>query len=99
MARRVMAIPATSAPSERVFSSTGLMVSKRRASLDPERIQASVRMRHNNSYGPLALDSSIFEKAKSLQKLSGKRKEPAADIGHQLAEDSDSSVADSDAEQ
>lgn len=36
LARRILAIPATSAPSERVFSTAGLTIAKDRASLQPE---------------------------------------------------------------
>ena len=36
LARRILCIPATSAPSERVFSSAGLTISKCRASLQPQ---------------------------------------------------------------
>jgi hAT family C-terminal dimerisation region len=36
LARRILCIPATPAPSERVFSSAGLTISKCRASLQPQ---------------------------------------------------------------
>ncbi len=35
IAMRVLAIPATSAPSERVFSTTGITIAKERSRLDP----------------------------------------------------------------
>ena len=36
LARIVLCIPATSAPSERIFSTANLIISKKRARLDPE---------------------------------------------------------------
>ena len=42
MAKKYLAIPATSTPSERVFSVAGIMVDKRHAALTPEMIDALV---------------------------------------------------------
>jgi zinc finger BED domain-containing protein 1 (E3 SUMO-protein ligase ZBED1) len=42
LARRYLCVPATSAPSERVFSSAGLTISKTRASLNPETADALI---------------------------------------------------------
>ena len=42
VARMVLCIPATSAPSERVFSHAGLTIAKKRASLNPENAAALV---------------------------------------------------------
>jgi hypothetical protein len=36
IAMRVLAIPATSAPSERVFSTAGITIAKERSRLDPQ---------------------------------------------------------------
>ena len=36
LSRRILCIPATSAPSERVFSAAGLTISKKRASFNPD---------------------------------------------------------------
>ena len=43
VARVLLAVPATSAPSERVFSFAGLVSSGRRASISPQVLQAYVR--------------------------------------------------------
>ena len=42
VARRVLAIPATQAQSERMFSTAGLTVNKRRGSVDPENVELLV---------------------------------------------------------
>ena len=42
LARKYLAIPATSAPSERVFSLAGNICSRRRASLSPDHLYALV---------------------------------------------------------
>lgn len=42
LARRVLCIPATSAPSERVFSAAGLTITNRRASLNAENAAALI---------------------------------------------------------
>ena len=42
LARRYLCIPATSAPSERVFSAAGLTIAKDRASLNPETADALI---------------------------------------------------------
>jgi hypothetical protein len=42
LARRVLCIPATSAPSERVFSAAGLTIANRRASLNAENAAALI---------------------------------------------------------
>ena len=48
LAKRVLCIPATSVPSERVFSAAGIIVSKLRASLTHENVDALVFL-HANS--------------------------------------------------
>jgi len=47
LARRVLAIPATSAPSERLFSVAGLTISNSRASLLPENAEAVIFLHDN----------------------------------------------------
>ena len=42
LARRLLCIPATSAPAERLFSHAGLVISKARAALLPENAAAAV---------------------------------------------------------
>lgn len=46
-ARRFLCIPASSAPSERVFSKVNSVVTKRRASLLPEKVEKLVFLKHN----------------------------------------------------
>ena len=48
LARRYLAIPATSTPSERVFSVAGIVVDKRRSALTPEMIDALVFLNKNS---------------------------------------------------
>ena len=48
VALRYLCIPASSAPSERVFSKVNLVATKTRNRLDPERIEALVFLRHNH---------------------------------------------------
>ena len=47
IARKVLCIPATSAPSERVFSVAGLTISKLRSRLDSENASCLVILRDN----------------------------------------------------
>lgn len=47
VARRVLAIPATQAQSDRMFSAAGLTADKRRGSLDPENVELLVFLRCN----------------------------------------------------
>lgn len=47
LARKYLAIPATSAPSERVFSLAGNICSRRRASLSPDHLDALVFLNAN----------------------------------------------------
>ena len=49
MARKLLAIPATSAPSERVFSAAGHIVNKRRASLSSENVEMLVFLATNKN--------------------------------------------------
>ena len=48
LARKYLAIPATSAPSERVFSLAGSICNRRRASLTPEHLNALVFLNANS---------------------------------------------------
>ena len=48
LAKKYLAIPATSTPSERVFSVAGIVVDKRRAALTPEMVDALVFLNKNS---------------------------------------------------
>jgi hypothetical protein len=50
LAERILAIPATSAPSERVFSSAANIVDKKRVRLKPENIDLLVFLRGNKDF-------------------------------------------------
>ena len=47
VAKRVLCIPATSVPSERIFSKSGLVVNKQRASLKPSNVDMIVFLNKN----------------------------------------------------
>ena len=49
LAKKFLAIPATSTPSERVFSAAGIVVDRKRCPLTPEMVDALVFL-HKNSY-------------------------------------------------
>lgn len=49
LAKQLLCIPATSVPSERVFSAAGYIVSKLRAALSPENVDALLFLRQNKS--------------------------------------------------
>ena len=49
LARKFLALPASSAPSERIFSKMNAVVDKRRASLDPDRVERLVFIKENKS--------------------------------------------------
>ena len=49
LAQRVLAVPASSTASERVFSTSGLIVDQRRSSMTPEMIDALVFLNQNHS--------------------------------------------------
>ena len=51
LARGILAIPATSAPSERVFSIAGLVIQAKRSSLAPENVNKIIFV-HNNGHLP-----------------------------------------------
>ena len=47
LARRILAQPATSASSERLFSSAGLTIAKDRASIDPDNAEDLIFLKEN----------------------------------------------------
>lgn len=49
LAKKYLALPASSAPSERIFSKMNAVVDKRRASLDPDRVERIVFIKQNKS--------------------------------------------------
>ena len=49
LARKYLALPASSAPSERIFSKMNVVVDKRRASLDPDRVERMVYIKENKA--------------------------------------------------
>ena len=50
LAQRILAIPSTSAPVERVFSSAANIVNKKRVSLKPENVDLLVFLRGNKEF-------------------------------------------------
>jgi len=50
LAQRVLAVPATSAPSERVFSSAANIVDKKRVRLDPDTVDLLIYLRGNKRF-------------------------------------------------
>ena len=50
LAQRILAVPSTSAPSERVFSSAANIVNKKRVSLKPENVDLLVFLRGNKEF-------------------------------------------------
>ena len=52
VAAEVLAIPATSTPSERVFSKAGLIVNKTRSSLKPKNVSTLLFIAHNITVFP-----------------------------------------------
>ncbi len=50
VAERILAIPATSAPSERVFSAAANIVDKKRVRLKPEKVDILVFLRGNKDF-------------------------------------------------
>ena len=55
LARKYLAIPASEVPSERAFSAAGQVVTKRRASLDPNTVDAIIFIKKNYNFDRCAL--------------------------------------------
>ena len=60
LAKEVVCVPATSAPSERVFSTSGLIVDKRRSSLHPAMVNILVFLHRNAQILSLSKDSAVI---------------------------------------
>ena len=50
LAKHVLCVPATSTPSERIFSKAGITVSKRRCNLKPKNVDAIIFLNHNMKF-------------------------------------------------
>ena len=50
LAKRILSIPATSAPSERVFSAAANVVNKKRVRLDPDTVNLLIYLRGNKEF-------------------------------------------------
>ena len=61
IARRILAIPASSAKSERVFSTGGLIVSTKRGSLGPKKVEELIVIKQNMSKVKLFLATSKYK--------------------------------------
>jgi hypothetical protein len=60
VARSVLYVPATSMPSERIFSTTGLLINKLRNRLASDLVDAIVFLNKNNVHVPSDADPSDF---------------------------------------
>ena len=60
VARSVLYVPATSMPSERIFSTTGLLINKLRNRLASDLVDAIVFLNKNNVHVPSEVDSCDF---------------------------------------
>lgn len=61
IARKILAIPASSAKSERVFSTGGLVVSAKRGNLGPKKVEELIVIKQNLSKVKLFLSSSNYK--------------------------------------
>jgi len=79
VARIVLAVPATSAPSERVFSTLNRVVTDSRVRLNTERVEALVRLHENFRKRNTAFAAGLFRPVIVEQELGAtlKKLEPA----------------------
>ena len=75
VAKRLLSVPVTSTPSERVFSSGGLIASQQRASIKPSNLDAIVFLNRN-------MESLFGMKALTADAGVATKKEPGLGEGH-----------------
>ncbi|XP_065893497.1 uncharacterized protein [Dysidea avara] len=86
LARKYLAIPVTSTPSERVFSVAGIVVDKRRAALTPEMIDALVFLNKNSFILGLTSECNLKSKPDLILEVNMSDDEELVDDLEQIAD-------------